>query len=840
MTPESDVFGAYRLLEKLGEGAMGTVWKALDLRLERLVALKLLKDVDESRHRALLAEAKLACRLNHPNIATIYEAGEAGGVPYIAMEFVEGQPLRAFLARRNEPEWLESVGIQAASALHHAHHQGIVHRDIKPDNLVLRPDGTLKVLDFGIAKAALHQGALSATAHHATLIDRTAPGYSQGTPAYMSPEQANGQPLGPASDQFSLGVTLHQLATGVHPFQRGSLVETLFAVVKDPAPPLASRRPDLSGTFAQAVDRMMAKDSTQRFASMADAMRAMEPGDPTVQVAPVQRQRSRTWQRAALASALLLAAGGAGLYLARRSGATPGPSPLLSTPGDDLAAGRRIVAILPLEQLGQDPAHAWLSNSLADAMAFALVRRKELVVVDRLRVLEVMHALREEPGKPLRAMGALSKALHAQQVLQGTYQISGERLRVSVRLTDCATGTAVQQFQVEGHRSRLLDLEDRLQQTLPEEMGLGRDAALVGPRARSPRTRELYTLGTQVLTEGNQDSVHLACSYFRDALALEPDYAPARAALAWGTMELGATMAINQARFSEAETLFRTAKLEAEKAIALDPSLPQAYRALSAILLRLKDYEGAAQAGLQAVRQDPTDVKAFGVLAEAHLGMDGYRNVEVARRYFEKALAMDPNAWHAHHRFAVLLQNSGDLERAVEHADRAIALRPSAELVYVTAADALFWLGRPQEAERRIRAGLKEVPGSSLLRVLLAYAAAEQGDTKALQALLKELSTAYPAGTSVRILLDGLPAAAAGDRAAAAATYGAYGRFLQSRNDAAMGHNERRTTSVNLYFMARTLARLGDRPLAQQLLDLADRLHPGKVLVAEKDPAFHP
>jgi serine/threonine-protein kinase len=152
LSPDASHFGSYRLLARLGEGAMGEVWKALDLRLEREVALKILKDADDLRRRALIGEAKLACQLNHPNIAHIYDAGEVDGLPYIAMELVEGRTLRSLVGPPMEAADLHALARQAASALWHAHQKGIVHRDIKPENLLLTEDGQLKILDFGIAR----------------------------------------------------------------------------------------------------------------------------------------------------------------------------------------------------------------------------------------------------------------------------------------------------------------------------------------------------------------------------------------------------------------------------------------------------------------------------------------------------------------------------------------------------------------------------------------------------------------------------------------------------------------------------------------------------------------
>lgn len=288
------LFGTYRLLEPLGEGGMGKVWKALDIRLERVVALKILKGDDEERRRALIAEAKTACQLQHPNVAVVYDAGCVDGVPYLAMEWVEGRPLTDEIGSPMPLPRLLSLAIQACKGLHHAHQKGIVHRDIKPDNLVLTAEGLLKILDFGIAKRGLFRQA-EVTAQAFTLTRETEVGISVGTPSYMSPEQAYGQPQGPAADQFSLGVVLFEAASGRHPFRREVLVETLHAIAKDPAPDLGALRRDLPRRFVEVVTRMMAKDPAERFPSLAEPqalLEALEREVATGQVLTFPRSRT--------------------------------------------------------------------------------------------------------------------------------------------------------------------------------------------------------------------------------------------------------------------------------------------------------------------------------------------------------------------------------------------------------------------------------------------------------------------------------------------------------------------------------------------------------------------
>lgn len=843
MALDASHFGSYRLLARLGEGAMGEVWRALDLRLEREVALKILKDADDLRRKALIGEAKLACQLNHPNIAHIYDAGEVDGTPYIAMELVEGQTLRTLVGRPLDGAALQDLARQAASALFHAHQKGVVHRDIKPENMLLTEDGQLKILDFGIARRGVEDLPVGHTSHHMTLVESTAPGYSQGTPAYMSPEQANGQPLTGQSDQFSLGVVLYELATATHPFRRASLVDTLYAVTRDEPVPLAELRPDLPRTLQDAIHRLMAKSARDRFPNLQALAAGLSEDHPTASIphlslSAVRTRRTRRRWLVASAVGVLILGGGAGTLLVRRALAT-GLGEARRASRVDFTKGRRVVAILPLEQLQPDAAYAWLSNSFADAMAYGLVRREDMLVVDRLRVVEAMNQLGDTPGRAPKALGELGRQLKAEVLVLGSYQVVGGQIRMGVRVVDALHGATTHQFQLDRPVGDLLKIEDELQQRLPQEMGLGGDSS-GAPRiqARNPRTRELYTKAQQVLTEGNQDSVQLANSLLQSAIEIEPDYAPVRAEYAWTLAELGATRALSQGRFAEGQALLRQGKAAAEAAIALDPGASQAYRALGSILLRLGDLEGASRSALQAVRLDPADHRAYDVLADVFAGLEGADNHAAARRYFEKSLELFPEGWQAHHRYGVLLQNEGDLALALQHADRAIALRPAAEYAYVTAADALLWLGRPAEAEIRLRAGLREVPGSNVLRSLMAYAAWDLQDAGTAEAYLRELEGAWPPDHSSTILLAGLKRILAGGPAEALAQFDAYREKLLASDLAAKKHNEKRVLSVNLYFMARTAAKLGNQVEARNLLDLADRLHPGKRRVAQQDPVF--
>ncbi len=301
------------------------------------------------RRKALIGEAKLACQLNHPNIAHIYDAGDVDGTPFIAMELVDGETLRKLVGRPLDGAMLQALARQAASALAHAHQKGIVHRDIKPENLLLTDEGQLKILDFGIARRGAEDLGLGPTSHHLTLVERTAPGYSQGTPAYMSPEQANGQALTGQSDQFSLGVVLYELATGVHPFLRGNLVDTLYAVTRDEPRALSDLRPDLPRTVQDAIHRLMAKVPRDRFPNLQALAAGLAENVVTASVphlsrpvALLRRPGRGTWLLAAGGAGLALAILGGFLWMRRSDGSGLGEARRASL--EDFTKGRRVVA----------------------------------------------------------------------------------------------------------------------------------------------------------------------------------------------------------------------------------------------------------------------------------------------------------------------------------------------------------------------------------------------------------------------------------------------------------------------------------------------------------------
>ena len=324
--------GSYEILAPLGAGGMGEVYRARDPRLGREVAIKVLPEAlasDAGRRQRFEQEARAASALNHPNILTVHDVGETNGVVYLAMELVEGKTLRELVAS-GEPvptKRLLDIAVQTADGLAKAHGAGIVHRDLKPENLMISKDGFVKILDFGLAKL-VEPTAVDASASPTAGASPTEPGTVMGTAGYMSPEQARGQEIDFRSDQFSLGTILYEMATGKRAFRRETTAETLVAIIRDEPPPLAQAAPQAPAPVRWIVERCLAKDPEERYASSKDLARDLKSVRDHLSEtsAPTETESSRTRtaprRRWGLAPAVLafLVGGGLALLAARSLG----------------------------------------------------------------------------------------------------------------------------------------------------------------------------------------------------------------------------------------------------------------------------------------------------------------------------------------------------------------------------------------------------------------------------------------------------------------------------------------------------------------------------------------
>jgi tetratricopeptide (TPR) repeat protein/TolB-like protein/predicted Ser/Thr protein kinase len=439
--------GRYRVLEELGHGGMGRVYRARDETLHRDVALKVLPPeavADPDRRRQLLKEAQTASRLEHPHIAVIHEVGEAGGVAFIAMELIRGESLGGRLTRgARPPRRAVELGVEVAEALARAHETGIVHRDLKPANVMVTDDGHAKIIDFGLAKLLDVDLAHDA----ATAAASTLAGTIKGTAAYMSPEQAQGQRVDARSDLFSFGVMLYQMLCGRLPFDTPSYIDTLHAIAHAPAPPLvlpADAAPaDARQDLQRLLNKCLAKTPEARYQTARDltvdlraAGRRLD-GDAASLSGASAVPRARPRARVLLSGAVLaaVAAVAIGVYWWTHRPAPPPP----------LVAGERSVAILYFQNNTGSDDLDWLRKGLADMLVTDLSQASGVEVLSTERLYQILSYLKRQndPVLSFDTVQEVARLAGVRHVLTGSFLKAGDTIRINATLQDAASGRIV-------------------------------------------------------------------------------------------------------------------------------------------------------------------------------------------------------------------------------------------------------------------------------------------------------------------------------------------------------------------------------------------------------------
>jgi serine/threonine protein kinase/tetratricopeptide (TPR) repeat protein len=709
------ILSHYRLIEKIGEGGMGVVYRALDTRLEREVALKFLPEEfanDPDRLARFIREAKIIAALNHPNIVGIHSVEEESGVRFITMELVRGRTLTQLIPRKGLPaKELLALAVPIVEAVSVAHEQGITHRDLKPDNIMVTPDGRVKILDLGLAMAKPLEP-VTARSEVTTSIDET--GLMIGTAAYMSPEQIEGRRLDHRSDIFALGVILYEMATGQRPFQGTSSLKVISSILHDAPPPLPDLNPLHPHELDRVIRRSLMKDRERRYQTAKDVRndldelkREMESGIST------QPVRSRpTTRRAAYVAAVAVIMAVIGLF----------SMDVLRNPwSEKRVVHRNSVAVLPLKNLSADPENEYFSDGVTEDIAAQLAK------VGDLRIIAGTSAARYKDRR--RSATEIGSALGVATVLDGSVRRDRDRIRIVSQLLDGRTGeqlwSATYDRELKDIFAIQADVSREIAVALKGELSPA-DAEVLRPRhAQDLGAFDLYLKGRYYWNMRSSDGLKRSIQYFQAAIDRDPEYALAYAGLADAYNLLGVYGVVSRAEAGA------RASAAASKALALDASLAEAHASLALVHQERFEWDAAEQAFKRALELRPGYATAhhwYAAYLAGHgrapdamieirraLALDPLSlsiNAELAaililaRRYdeaivqLEQTLQMDPSFSMAHLMLAEAYAHKGAYDRALDQVDRARALEGTSWDLHANVGYIFAMAGRRAEAER--------------------------------------------------------------------------------------------------------------------------------------------
>lgn len=642
----------YKIIEKIGEGGMGVVYRAEDTRLKRPVALKFLRTetLGSPEHKArFFREAQAAASFQHPNICTVFEIDEEGDRIFIAMAYAEGKSVRELL--RSGPlkqEQAIDVAIQAARGLEAAHSRGVVHRDVKPDNLIVAPENTVTILDFGLAKIA-----------ELTVMTETS-GFL-GTLAYMSPEQARGETVDSRADLWSLGVCLYEMITGEKPFRAGNGAAMINAIMNDFPKPMTSYIPVVPMGLERIVQKALAKDREDRFQDAAEFLADLN-------------------------------------HLRRELGAG-------FARGSEERGGHSVsVAVLPFTNMSPDQDQDYFCDGIAEDILNRLAQLKGLRVASRTS----SRAFKDK-RLDIREIG---RKLGADSVLEGSVRKAGNRIRITAQLVNVTDGYQAWSGQYDRELQDVFAIQDEIAQNIVEalevELSEKEKQAMGKTSTENVEAYDYYLKGRRYFHKIYGRNYILAMDMYKKAIEIDPDYALAYAGMA-------DSYSFRFMYFDGKKENLENAMKVSQKALDLDPELAEAHASRALAHSLVKDYDSAVQGFETAIRLnpklfepyyfyartlcsmgdlekgaryfekasqvDPEDYQAHALLGQTYRGLHQPEKSKLAYRrgleIIERRLERDPDDTRAVNFAAHCLYELGEADRAVEWAEKALTLDPN-------------------------------------------------------------------------------------------------------------------------------------------------------------------
>jgi serine/threonine protein kinase/Tfp pilus assembly protein PilF len=674
----------YRIIEKLGEGGMGEVYLAEDTELNRKVALKFLPTSyanDPDFRARFKREAQAAAALNHPNIITIFDVAEHEGRPYFSMEYVQGPSLKDALSDKETPiEKIVDLAIQVAEGLAAAHAAGVLHRDIKPQNILLDSRGRVRILDFGLAKVLTD-----------SMITDT--GSTLGTVAYMSPEQAQNVEADERSDIFSFGTVLYEMVAGQLPFKGEHHAAIIYSIVNENHEPLARYKADVPDMLQNIVNKALRKERDTRYQSTPDLLADLKElkrqytTDSLLSTAGIKTEGPKRRSRTPLIAALVIVALVAVAAIAAIQSTFMG-SVKDEEPAPELIAESRwknSIAVLPFRDFSPGRDQEYFCHGMTDAII------NKLAGVEDLKTISLSSAMQYKDSE--QDIKTIGRDLNVATILEGSIQREENRIRLSAQLINVEDDAHLWSETYDRELESVFAIQDEISQAIVDVLKLRLmkgDESPIGKRyTENIDAYNAYVQGRYLWNKRTEENLLRSVEYFHTAIELDPNYALAYAGLAdaWGVMPSNTGYPLDEA--------VGMAKEAAARALEIDDDLADGHASMGLALMIDRDLEGAEPEFLRAIELNPGCAYAH-YWYSMTLGNLGRQDERL--RELEAAYEFDPLSVVILSALMIEKAQTGDMKEAAGLFDRAVEIEPKRSTTYTNYAGALMTAGRPEEA----------------------------------------------------------------------------------------------------------------------------------------------